>query len=60
MTPLVRELLAAVIGLCHSNAAMTSLSAHFRGKPQVTCKAAYVVELDRRLTRLQKARDGRD
>ena len=58
MTPLVRELLAAVIGLCHSNAAMTSLSAHFRGKPQATCKAAYVV--DRRLTRLQKARDGRD
>lgn len=54
MTPLVR--LATVIGLCHSNAAMTSLSAHFRG--QVTCKAAYVV--DRRLTRLQKARDGRD
>lgn len=54
MTPLVRELLAAVIGLCHSNAAMTSLSAHFRG--QATCK--YVV--DRRLTRSQKARDGRD
>ena len=36
MTPLVRELLATVIGLCHSNAAMTSLSAHFRG--QATCK----------------------
>ncbi len=48
---LLRDMSEGLISLCHTNSSLKAFSAQLSGKSEAVCKAIYVVNLDRQLTK---------
>ncbi len=53
MRALIKDMQEGLISLCHTNSGLKAFAAQLNGKSEVTCKAVYVVNLDRQLQRNQ-------